>query len=190
MFRITPADGLPDVKTVEPRIFPDSRGYFSEVYNRRSFAEGGIDVEFVQDNRSYSRAVNTVRGLHFQVPPFAQAKLVRVTSGSILDVAVDIRHGSPTFLRHAAVMLSAENGRQLFVPVGFAHGFRTLEPDTEVVYKVSDFYSPQHESAIVWNDAELGIPWGVAEEEVVLSDKDRASPKFSGQAAFVFGQGC
>src|SRR5829696_8035968 len=121
MFRVTSLDDLPEVKLIEPRIFSDQRGYFSETYNRISFAEQGIDVDFVQDNRSYSRAVNTIRGLHFQVAPRAQAKLIRVTAGSILDVAVDVRPSSPTFRRHVAFVLSAENSLQAFVPVGFAH---------------------------------------------------------------------
>lgn len=172
MLRVEPT-ALPDVKTVNPQRIGDRRGFFSETYNRQRFAEAGIDVEFVQDNHSLSAAAGTVRGLHFQSEPFAQAKLVRVVRGRILDVAVDLRRSSLTFGRHVAVELSAENGCQLFVPVGFAHGFCTLEPDTEIVYKVSGYYSAAHDLGLLWNDPALGIEWPVAPEDAVLSDKDR-----------------
>jgi len=164
---------LPDVKIVEPRRFGDRRGFFSETFNRRILAENGIDMDSVQDNHSLSGPKGTVRGLHFQKPPMDQAKLVRVTQGAVLDVAVDIRVGSPTFGRHVAVVLSAENWRQLYVPKGFAHGFCTLEPDTEVIYKVDNYYAPDFEDGILWNDPALGIEWPVLPEDAVLSDKDK-----------------
>jgi len=154
----------------------DARGFFSETWNRAAFAAIGIDCDFVQDNHSLSRRKGTVRGLHFQTPPFAQAKLVRVTRGAVLDVAVDIRHGSPTFGQHVTVELSAENWRQLFVPEGFAHGFCTLQPDTEVLYKVSAPYAPDHDKGLLWNDPALAIDWRVSADDAVVSDKDRAHP--------------
>ena len=154
----------------------DHRGFFSEVYNRRRLAEAGVDIDFVQDNHSRSAERGTVRGLHFQVPPFAQAKLVRVVRGAVFDVAVDLRRGSSTYGRHAAVTLSAEEGNQVLVPVGCAHGLMTLEADTEVVYKVSDHYAPDHDRGILWNDPVLGIEWPIPAAEAVLSDKDRAQP--------------
>lgn len=167
---------LADVKIVTPARIGDERGFFCETYNRRRFAEAGIDIEFVQDNHSLSAAVGTIRGLHFQSEPFAQAKLVRVIRGCLLDVVVDIRKSSPTYGRHVAVELSAENGRQLFVPVGFAHGFCTLEPNTEIEYKVSSYYSAAHDCGLLWNDPELGIDWPVDAARAILSDKDRRQP--------------
>jgi dTDP-4-dehydrorhamnose 3,5-epimerase len=175
VLRVEPT-ALPDVKIVNPQRIGDQRGFFSETYNRQRFAEAGIDVEFVQDNHSLSAVPGTVRGLHFQSEPFAQAKLVRVVRGRILDVAVDIRRSSPTFGKHVAVELSAENGLQLLVPVGFAHGFCTLEPDTEIVYKVSGYYSAAHDHGLRWNDPALGIDWPVAPANAVLSDKDKKQP--------------
>jgi len=161
----------------EPRRFEAARGFFCETFNERAFAQqAGIRCRFVQDNQSLSRRIGTVRGLHFQTQPFAQDKLVRVGRGRILDVAVDIRRDSPNFRRHVAVELSAANGRQLFIPAGFAHGFCTLEEDTEVLYKASAFYSPQHDAGILWCDPELAIPWPVASGEAVLSDSDRGRP--------------
>ena len=171
---------IPDVKILTPRKFGDSRGFFSEVYNRRTLAEAGIDTEFVQDNHSLSACRGTVRGLHFQTPPHAQDKLVRVVRGSVFDVAVDLRRGSPTYGQHVGAVLSAEAWNQILVPVGFAHGFMTLEPDTEIVYRVSDFYAPDHDEGLLWNDPTLGIRWPIPEEEAMLSDKDRGQPGFAG----------
>ena len=155
-----------------PKRFGDARGYFSETYNRKLFREGGIDVEFVQDNQSLSRDVGTIRGLHFQAPPYAQSKLVRVLSGAIIDVAVDARKSSPTYGQHVKEILSAENGVQLFVPQGFLHGFITLEPDTIVAYKVDNFYDFASDGAVMWNDPELNIDWGVTNKPPVISEKD------------------
>lgn len=167
---------LPDVKIVKVGLFADARGYFLETYNRRALAEASIDVEFVQDNASLSRQVGTVRGLHFQSPPFAQDKLIRVVRGRILDVVVDIRRSSQTFGQHVALELSYENRLQLFVPAGFAHGFCTLEPDTEIAYKVSSPYSAIHDHGLAWNDPALGIAWPIDPMKAVLSDKDRRQP--------------
>ena len=170
---------IADVKVLVPVRHGDHRGYFSEVYNKRLLAEAGIAIDFVQDNQSLSAERGTVRGLHFQVPPFAQAKLVRVVRGSVFDVAVDLRKGSPTFGRHVTAVLSAREGNQVLVPVGFAHGLMTLEPDTEVVYKVSDYFAPDHDLGILWNDPALAIDWPISEERAVLSDKDRRQPEFA-----------
>ncbi|QRM28284.1 dTDP-4-dehydrorhamnose 3,5-epimerase [Microvirga sp. VF16] len=167
---------IPEIKVVTPKRFGDNRGFFAETYHKQRFAEAGVDMEFVQDNHSLSAVAGTVRGLHFQSNPFAQAKLIRVVRGRVLDVAVDIRRSSPTFGRHVAVELSAENGRQLLVPVGFAHGFCTLEPDTEIVYKVSAYYSAAHDHGLRWNDPALAIDWPVAPTDAILSDKDRQQP--------------
>jgi dTDP-4-dehydrorhamnose 3,5-epimerase len=154
----------------------DPRGFFSEVFREDVLRRHGIEVAFVQENHSLSVDPGVVRGLHFQVPPAGQAKLVRVGAGSILDVAVDIRTGSPSYGRHVAVVLSAEEGNQLFVPEGFAHGFCTLEPNTEVIYKVNRYYSPEHDLGLAWNDPRLAIDWPVSENQAVLSDKDRRQP--------------
>ena len=170
---------IADVKVLTPKKHGDHRGFFSEVYNRRALAEAGIEIEFVQDNHSLSAEKGTVRGLHFQAPPFAQDKLVRVVRGSVFDVAIDLRKGSATYGEHVSVVLSAEAWNQLLVPVGFAHGFMTLEADTEVVYKVSDYYAPDHDHGLLWNDPALGIRWPIAEEEAILSDKDRVQPTLS-----------
>jgi len=168
-----------DVKLVEPTVVRDGRGVFSETYSKRALAEAGIDAAFVQDNHSLSVAKGVVRGLHFQIPPRAQDKLVRVIRGSILDVAVDIRYGAPTYGQHVAVVLSADNWRQLWVPKGFAHGFCTLEPNTEVLYKVTDYYAPQHDRGLAWDDPALGIDWPVTPESAILSEKDRHHPKLA-----------
>ncbi len=167
------------VKIVRPRRFSDDRGYFVEIWNRSRFAEHGIDVDFVQDNASFSRLPRTIRGLHFQRPPAAQAKLVRVLSGAVLDVAVDLRRGSSSFGRYVSAILTAEGGEQLFVPVGFAHGFCTLEPNTEVAYKVSDFYSPEHDCGVIWNDPEIAVAWPLGGNPPVLSEKDSRLPRLS-----------
>ncbi|MGE3292092.1 MAG: dTDP-4-dehydrorhamnose 3,5-epimerase [Geminicoccaceae bacterium] len=167
---------IPEVRLVVPDRFGDARGFFSETYSRRDFAAGGIPDEFVQDNHSRSSGAGTVRGLHYQLPPHAQGKLIRVLRGSILDVAVDIRRGSPSFGAHVAVTLSAELGNQLFIPAGFAHGFCTLEPDTEVAYKVTAYYSRERDRGIRWNDPALAIAWPVAAQGAVLSAKDVALP--------------
>ena len=172
---------IPAVKILVPKKFGDHRGFFAEVFSRRAAAEAGLPGEFVQDNHSLSAEKGVVRGLHYQLPPAAQDKLIRVVRGSILDVAVDIRSGSPTFGRHVAVVLSADNFKQLFVPVGFAHGFVTLEPNTEVLYKVTNYYAPAQERGVRWDDPKLGIDWGVAEEAAVLSEKDRKYPTLAEQ---------
>jgi len=168
---------IPELKLVTPAIFRDARGYFSETYNQKALAEAGVDRVFVQDNQSLSRSRGVLRGLHFQIAPHPQAKLVRVTRGAIFDVAVDIRHGSPTFGHHVAVVLSADNWSQLWVPEGFAHGFCTLEPESEVIYKVTDFYAPECDRGLAWDDPDLGIAWPLADAETVLSDKDRRHPR-------------
>ena len=175
---------IADCLLVTPDRFGDNRGFFSETYNKAALKDAGLDIEFVQDNQSLSRPKSTVRGLHFQVPPFAQAKLVRVTRGAVLDVAVDIRKGSPTYGNHIAVELSAEAWNQLYIPVGFAHGFCTLEPDTELLYKVSAPYSRDDDRGIAWNDPDLGIEWPVGEDDAVLSEKDAVQPAFADLPAY------
>lgn len=174
---------IPDVKVITPRRFSDDRGYFSETYNARAFKAAGIAADFVQDNHSYSAKPGTVRGLHFQAPPHAQAKLVRVLRGAIIDVAVDARKGSPTFGQWVKAELSAENGRQIFVPKGFLHGFITLEPDTEVAYKVDAFYDAASDGSVKWDDPDLGIDWGVAVSGACLSTKDAAAPSWKAFAS-------
>jgi dTDP-4-dehydrorhamnose 3,5-epimerase len=170
---------IPDVKLVTPKRHVDVRGFFSETYNHRVFNEAGITAAFVQDNHSYSKSKWTVRGLHFQAPPHAQAKLVRVLKGSILDVAVDARKASPTYGSWVSTILSAENGAQLFAPAGFLHGFATLEPDTEVAYKVDDYYDRTSDGAVRWDDPDLGIDWGVPAGEAVVSEKDAAAQSWA-----------
>ena len=170
---------IPEVRILEPKRFGDQRGFFSETYNRRMWAGCGIELEFVQDNHSLSRPKGTIRGLHYQSPPFAQDKLVRVIRGSILDVAVDLRQGSPTYGKHVTAVISAEGWNQILVPIGFAHGFCTLEADTEIIYKVTNYYSPEHDRGVLWNDPELGIEWPVSEEGSFLSPKDRCLPRLS-----------
>lgn len=164
--------GPSGLRLLKPRRFPDARGHFSEIYNERTFAAAGIVTRFVQDNESYSAKRGTVRGLHFQLPPAAQAKLIRVLRGSVYDVAVDLRAGSPTYGRWAAETLTAAGGELLFVPRGFAHGFCTLEPETVVAYKVDDFYAPASDNGLIWNDPMLAIDWPLRPGEAVLSDKD------------------
>ena len=169
---------LPGVVLVTPKRFGDERGFFSEVYNKDAYSNAGIAVEFAQDNHSLSRDVGVVRGLHFQSPPHAQDKLVRVGAGRVLDVAVDIRKGSPTFGEWIAVELSAEVGNQLFIPKGFLHGFATLAPNFELLYKCSDFYAPDCDGAVRFDDPDLGIDWGIDTSSVTLSGKDAAAPLF------------
>jgi dTDP-4-dehydrorhamnose 3,5-epimerase len=177
---------IPDVLMLRPKRWADERGFFSETYNKELFARSGIAAEFVQDNHSLSIPANVVRGLHYQVPPFAQAKLVRVLRGAILDVVVDIRRDSPHFGKAFSAVISAENWLQIYVPIGFAHGFQTLEPHTEVAYKVSNVYSPAHERGIAWNDSKLAIPWQeMTAIPVILSDRDRTHPPLS-QAGTLF----
>jgi len=168
---------LPGPVLVTPRRFGDHRGFFLETYSTRDFAALGIADAFVQDNHSLSGQPGTIRGMHYQLPPHAQAKLVRVLRGAILDIAVDIRRGSPHFGQHVAVELSADNAQQLFVPVGFAHGFCTLLPDTEVAYKVTDLYAPDCDRGIAWDDPDLALPWPFGAAQVQLSDKDRRAPR-------------
>ena len=165
---------LMPVRLIKAKRFADDRGWFSETYNRNRFSELGLDITFVQDNHSMSRAAGTLRGLHFQRPPHAQAKLVRCVRGRIWDVAVDIRSRSPTYAKWVACELTDDNGLQLFLPTGFAHGFLTLEPDTEVEYKASDVYEPASEGGLVWNDPNLNISWPLIGRDPILSDKDRA----------------
>ncbi len=164
--------------TFTPKRFGDERGFFSETFNARAFEEVAPGVTFVQDNHSLSRDVGVIRGLHFQTPPHAQGKLVRVTRGRVLDVAVDIRKGSPTYGHHVAVELSADNWTQFWVPAGFAHGFCTLEPDTEFLYKVTDYYSPESDSGIAFDDPDLGIDWPFDRASATLSGKDAALQAF------------
>lgn len=170
---------LPGVLVVTPRRFGDARGWFSETWNREAWARAGIATDWVQDNHSLSAAAGTVRGLHYQRPPMAQAKLVRVVRGRILDVAVDARRGSPHYGRWVGVELSAADGRQLLIPEGFLHGFVTREPGTEVVYKCSAPYAADCDGAVAWDDPDLGIDWGIDAAAAVLSDKDRAAPRWA-----------
>jgi dTDP-4-dehydrorhamnose 3,5-epimerase len=167
---------IPGVLSIRPERYEDARGHFVETYNRRAFVAAGIDAAFVQDNQSLSRRRGTLRGLHFQIPPFAQAKLVRVLRGAILDVVVDLRHGSPSFGRHLTVELTDRDDAALFVPVGCAHGFCTLVDDAIVAYKVSNFYSRDHDLGVRWNDPALAIDWPVGPNDAIVSDKDRALP--------------
>lgn len=176
---------LPGVVILEPRVFGDSRGYFFESFSQRVFREKVCDVDFVQDNESKS-GYGVVRGLHYQKPPCAQAKLVRVTKGKVLDVVVDIRHGSPTFGRHVAIELSEENHNLLFVPHGFAHGFAVLSDEAVFQYKCDDYYAPEYEGGIAWDDPALAIDWRVPREAVVLSDKDVKLPTLANSPADFF----
>ncbi len=180
---------IPEVKRFVPRRFGDARGFFTETWSAARMAAAGLDIAFVQDNHSYSAAAGTVRGLHYQAPPAAQAKLVRVARGAVLDVAVDVRRGSPTYGRWVSEELSAENGVQLLVPRGFLHGFVTLVPDTDVLYKVDAPYAPDCDGAVRFDDPDLGIDWGIDPAGAVLSDKDAAAPLFRNFVTpFVYGQ--
>jgi dTDP-4-dehydrorhamnose 3,5-epimerase len=176
---ITAVEALPGVRVILPRCHRDGRGFFSEVWREDAFDEAGILRRFVQENHVLSHAEGTVRGLHFQIGKAAQAKLVRCTHGSIFDVALDIRRGSPNFGRHLAVVLSAKNWKQLYVPVGFAHGYCTLSPQSEVIYKVTAYYDPASERGVLWNDPDLGIAWPAAPAKAILTERDRALPRLS-----------
>ncbi len=166
---------LAGVVLLEPRRFADGRGFFSESWNRARMAGLGLDMDFVQDNHSLSREVGTVRGLHFQAPPHAQAKLVRCGQGALFDVAVDVRRGSPSYGQWTGHELSAENGLQLLIPAGFLHGFVTRTPDTEIIYKCTDYYAPECDGAIRFDDPDIGIDWGIDPKSAILSDKDAAA---------------
>lgn len=163
---------------IEPRLFEDERGYFFESFNQKEFQEKVCKTTFIQDNESKS-SYGVIRGLHFQKPPFAQSKLVRVVKGSVLDVAVDIRKGSPTFGQHVAVELTEDNHRQFFIPRGFAHGFSVLSKEVIFQYKFPNFYAPQSEGAIAWDDPDLGIDWQISIDEILLSEKDKSHPKLA-----------
>jgi dTDP-4-dehydrorhamnose 3,5-epimerase len=177
-----PIDGL---LLITPTKRLDSRGFFSEVYRADILSAGGIAAEFVQDNHVFSAHRGVLRGMHYQTPPHAQGKLVRCIKGTILDVAVDIRKGSPTFGRHAAVELSASNWKQLWVPSGFAHGYLTLEAESQVIYKVTDYWAPNCEKGLAWNDPEVGVDWGIPDDELTLAEKDRSNPRL-GELELVF----
>ena len=168
---------LSDVKVITPKRFGDDRGFFSETWNKARLAQDGIEIDFVQDNHSMCHAVGTLRGLHFQSPPHAQAKLVRCGRGRLFDVAVDIRRGSPTYGHWMGEELSFDNGKQLFIPAGFLHGFMTLEPDTEIVYKCSDYYAPDCDGAVRFDDTDIGIQWPLDPTQAQLSPKDAAAPR-------------
>ena len=168
---------IPAVKVITPLRLEDNRGAFSETYHHLKYSDLGIGTVFVQDNLSRSYEQGTIRGLHFQLPPFAQDKLVRVAWGAILDVAVDLRRASPTFGRHVCVRMTADEGSQIFVPAGFAHGFCTLTPDTQVIYKVSHYYAPTHEAGIHWDDPDVDVKWPVGRPDAILSEKDRNLPR-------------
>jgi dTDP-4-dehydrorhamnose 3,5-epimerase len=174
---------VPGVLVLKPRRFADVRGYFVETYNAQLFRQSGILVHFVQDNESFSLRKGTIRGLHFQLPPAVQVKLIRVLRGSIFDVAVDLRLESPTYGQWVTEQISAESGEQIFVPRGFGHGFCTLEPNTEVAYKVDSYYAPELESGVIWNDSTLNIPWPVDMNEAILSEKDRKLGTFKDLAS-------
>lgn len=180
---------LDGVLEILPRRIGDERGFFSETWNARQFTEHGIALNFVQDNHSYSTSRGVLRGLHYQLPPYAQDKLVRVVKGAVFDVAVDIRWGSPTFAKWVAIEISARRWNQLLVPKGFAHGFLTLEPDTEVIYKVTNPYSPAHDRAIRFDDADIAIAWPLPVAELQLSEKDRTAPQLRQAEVFDFVAG-
>ena len=169
---------IKDLLIVEPKIWPDARGYFFESYNRKLFKEAGIDTDFVQDNQSLSQK-GALRGLHAQAPPFAQGKLVRVIKGRVLDIAVDIRRNSPTYGQHYSLELSGENQRMFWIPAGFLHGFATLEDQTIFTYKVTGFYNKASEIGVRWDDTDLNLNWGLNPKETIVSEKDRALPAFN-----------
>jgi dTDP-4-dehydrorhamnose 3,5-epimerase len=167
---------IPAIKLISVEKREDVRGFFAETYHKKAFADAGIFLEFVQDNHAYSAAKHVLRGLHYQSPPFAQDKLIRVAQGRIWDVAVDLRRSSPTFGQWVAAEISAQEWNQILVPIGFAHGYLTLEPDTEIMYKVTDFYSPDHDLGIQWNDPALAIDWPASAANIVLSERDTRQP--------------
>ncbi|QDC08074.1 dTDP-4-dehydrorhamnose 3,5-epimerase [Oceanicola sp. D3] len=171
---------LPGVLVITPPRFGDHRGFFAETYSQPKLAEAGVEMVFVQDNHSMSRQAPTLRGLHFQAPPRAQDKLVRCGRGALFDVAVDIRKGSPTYGQWYGAELTEDNGRQLLVPAGFAHGFVTRVPDTEIIYKCTDTYAPETEGALLWSDPDIGIDWGLDGAAPVLSEKDAAATRLDG----------
>ena len=176
-----------DYLLIKPTIHKDHRGFFAETYSRKKYLEYGIDAEFVQDNHSISKELGTLRGLHFQAPPHAQAKIVRCGRGSIFDVCVDIRRGSPTYLRWEGFQLTPENGHQVYIPIGFAHGFMTLEPDSEIVYKCTNYYAPQTEACVSWNDPDIRISWPKL-DKLILSKKDAAAPILEDfESPFIYG---
>jgi dTDP-4-dehydrorhamnose 3,5-epimerase len=170
---------IPEVKEIFPKRFGDHRGFFSETYHKQTLLDAGINANFIQDNHSFSALKGTLRGLHYQLPPFAQAKLMRVVRGSIFDVAVDIREQSATFGKWVSAILSATEGNQLFIPEGFAHGFVTLESNTEVEYKVTNYYSPECERGLPWNDPQLAIDWPLQAHEITTSERDLKFPSFA-----------
>ncbi|MCF8479713.1 MAG: dTDP-4-dehydrorhamnose 3,5-epimerase [Rhodospirillum sp.] len=174
---------IPDVKVLRPLKHGDHRGFFSEVYNKETLAKVGITLDFVQDNHSFSQAPWTLRGLHFQVGSFAQAKMIRVIHGSAYDVAVDLREGSPTKGQWVSVVLSARDWNQILIPSGFAHGILTLEPDTEILYKVTTHYSPAHDQGLAWDDPDLAIDWPLRGNTPILSDKDTKHPRYTDLSA-------
>lgn len=178
---------IPEIKLIEPDVFGDSRGWFYESYSLKKLFELGIDANFVQDNRSFSAKKGTLRGLHFQKNPMAQAKLISCTRGEILDVAVDLRRGSPTYLKWEAVKLTAENKKMFFIPKGFAHGFLTLTDNVEVLYKADEYYSPEDDRSIRFDDREIGIDWSI--DSPILSDKDKNAPMLKdSDVNFVYGE--
>lgn len=170
-------------RLIRPKRHGDARGWFAEVYHAPRYAGLGVDVTFQQDNHAYSRDAFVLRGLHFQTPPRAQAKLVRCVRGAIWDVVVDLRRGSPTYGRWVSAELTADNGLQLFAPIGFAHGYLTLEAETEVEYKASDVYAPECEAGVIWNDSDLALPWPLAGHAPIVSDKDLALPRLKDLAS-------
>ncbi|HVJ51592.1 MAG TPA: dTDP-4-dehydrorhamnose 3,5-epimerase [Aliidongia sp.] len=170
---------IKDVLLISPKRFQDNRGFFTELYSRRAFLAAGIATEFLQDNFSLSNEAGVVRGLHFQAPPFAQAKLLRVLRGAIFDVVVDIRYGSPTYGRSVSITLTGDSYDQLYVPEGFAHGFCTLEPHTEITYKVNAYYAPKHDYGLLWNDPALDIDWPIDPEKAVTSERDQRHPRLA-----------
>ena len=185
MTTVTPL-AIPEVLLITPKRHGDARGWFTETWSRRAFVEAGLDVDFVQDNQAFNAKAGTVRGLHFQTAPHAQAKLVRVLRGAIFDVAVDVRQGSPTFGQWVGAELTADGGEQLFVPRGFAHGYATLVDGVELAYKVDGLYAPQCEGGVIWNDPDLAIDWRIDAASAITSDKDKVLPRLRDMAPVAF----